>query len=265
MFITIDNIRYAVVTRGTGPPMLCLHGFAENFSTWDFIHLEHCQMVLVDLIGHGHSDKPESLAPYRVSAIIGQLHKLMQLLGHQKYALMGYSMGGRLALAYTLAYPQEITRLVLESSSYGECDTQNRARRRNHDVWLAKAILVNGIEWFNGYWSGLDLFTSQQNLPHNIRDKISERRLLNLPHALANTLLGNGQGNFPCLQEQITHLSVPVLYINGEYDDKYRNIGAEFAQLNPGIRRETIRDAGHNNHIEKPHLFNEVVNNWLLY
>ncbi|TYO93869.1 alpha/beta fold hydrolase [Desulfallas thermosapovorans] len=51
MFITIDDIRYFVVTRGTGQPIICLHGFAENLSTWEYICLDHCQMVLVDLIG----------------------------------------------------------------------------------------------------------------------------------------------------------------------------------------------------------------------
>ncbi len=263
MFITIDNIRYAVVTRGTGKPVICLHGFAENISTWEFVQLEHCQMVLVDLIGHGDSDKPEVLESYRLPVLLRQLNKLIQYLGHPKYALMGYSMGGRLALAYALAYSQEVTRLILESSSYGECDALNKAKRRENDVWLASAIRENGIEWFSRYWSGLELFASQSRLPQAIRNKISERRLLNSPHALANTLLGSGQGIYPCLKRQITYLSMPVLYINGEYDDKYRNIGEEFEQLNPGIRREIIRDVGHNTHIENPRLFNEVVNSWL--
>jgi len=264
MIITIDNIQYAVVTRGTGSELvICLHGFAENLSTWEFIRLDHCQMVLIDLVGHGNSEKPDSIEPYSLPVILRQLHRLIQHLGHHKYALLGYSMGGRLALAYALAYSQEVTRLVLESSSYGECDALNKAKRREHDIWLAKAIQENGIAWFNRYWSGLDLFASQNHLPQVVRDKISERRLLNTPHALANTLLGIGQGLFPCFKDQITYLSMPVLYISGEYDDKYGKMGREFEQLNPGIRREIIRGVGHNTHIENPRMFNNVVNNWL--
>ncbi len=263
MFITIDNIRYSVIVRGTGQPILCLHGFSENLSTWEFIHPEHCQMILVDLIGHGNSEKPDILEPYTVPAIIGQLHKLMQYIGHQEYALLGYSMGGRMALAYSLAYPREVIRLILESTSYGECDALNRVKRRKGDVWLANAIRENGIEWFNRYWSGLDLFASQKYLPQAVRDKICERRLLNAPHALANILLGSGQGIYPCFKRQITNLSLPVLFINGEYDDNYLKIGREFEQLNACIRREIIRGAGHNTHIENPRVFNAVVNTWL--
>jgi len=263
MFITIDNLQYSVIIRGTGQPVICWHGFAEDASTWEFIQLEHCQMVLVDLIGHGASDKPETLAPYRLPMLLGQLHSLIQQLGYRKYALLGYSMGGRLALAYALAYPQEVSQLVLESASYGVCDPLDRVNRRANDVWLAKVIKEKGIEWFNSYWSGLEMFASQSQLPQAIRDKISQRRLNNLPQALANTLLGSGQGVFPCLKEQIASLSMPVLYINGQYDEKYRAIGDEFAQLNPFITREIIRGVGHNTHIENPAMFNEVLNTWL--
>lgn len=263
MFITMDNPRYSVVVRGTGQPLICFHGFAENSSTWEFIQLDNCQMVLVDLIGHGDSEKPHSLEPYCLPVILRHLHELIQHLGFTTYSLLGYSMGGRIALAYALAYPQEVPRLILESSSYGECDTSNRANRRKNDVWLANSIRENGIEWFNHYWSNLDLFASQIHLSPIIREKISERRLLNAPHALANTLLGSGQGTYPCLKPQISNLAMPVLYINGEYDEKYRKIGQEFTQLSPRIRREMIAGVGHNTHIENPKGFTDVVNTFL--
>lgn len=260
MFITIDTLRYSVDVRGAGQPLICLHGFAENSSTWELVHLDKCQMILPDLIGHGESEKPHSPELYELPVLLRHLHELIGHLGFTTYSLLGYSMGGRLALAYALTYPQEVQRLILESSSYGECGAENRAKRRQHDIGLADAIRENGIEWFNDYWSNLDLFASQSHLALSIRQKISERRLRNAPHALANTLLGSGQGIYPCLKDQISELAMPVLYIHGEYDEKYGKIGQGFNRLNPRIRREIIAGVGHNTHIEKPEAFSKVVN-----
>lgn len=263
MLITIGNVQYSIAVRGTGQPMICLHGFAENLSTWESIKLDHYQMILVDLIGHGDSLKPQSGELYCLPEIIKQLHELIHYLGFGQYSLLGYSMGGRIALAYALAYPKEVLRLIIESSSFGICDEQKKKERRERDVWLAQSIQENGIEWFNDHWSGLGLFSSQSRLPQDIRDKIRDRRLQNEPHALANTLLGTGQGIFPCLRNEISSLQMPVLYINGEQDEKYLEIGQEFTQLNPRMKREIIPGVGHNTHIENPQEFIKVVNSFL--
>ncbi|WP_019849974.1 2-succinyl-6-hydroxy-2,4-cyclohexadiene-1-carboxylate synthase [Desulfitobacterium sp. PCE1] len=261
--ITIENLKYYTEVKGFGQPIICFHGFAENLSTWEFIQLNDCQMVLVDLIGHGHSEKPHSPEPYSLPNLLRHLHELIDHLGFTRYFLLGYSMGGRIALAYGLAYPSEVQGLILESSSYGVCHVDSRARRRQQDVWLAEAIQEKGVEWFNQYWSNLDLFASQNQLPQEIRSKINARRLQNAPHGLANTLLGSGQGIFPCLKDQITDLSIPTLYINGEYDEKYKKIGQDFIKLNPQIKREIIPGVGHNSHIENPAAFQEAVNGFL--
>lgn len=263
MLITIENVQYHVEVKGTGQPIICLHGFAENLNTWEYINLTHYQMVMVDLIGHGGSSKPQSLEPYRLPAILKQLHALVQHLGLDQYYIMGYSMGGRIALAYALTYPQEVLKLVLESSSYGLCEDQAREKRREHDDWLARSIQEKGIEWFNDYWSGLGLFASQSHLPQDVREKISERRLQNGPNALAYTLLGTGQGVFPCLKNEVAGLQMPVLYINGEYDEKYQKIGQEFTRLSSGIQREIIPGVGHNTHIENPRGYMNVVSSFL--
>jgi 2-succinyl-6-hydroxy-2,4-cyclohexadiene-1-carboxylate synthase len=234
---------------------------------WFFRKSEHLgcytitdyQIILVDLIGHGESERPYSGKCYQWKVIIRHLNKLIHELALKKYSLLGYSMGGRIALAYALAYPQEIDKLILESASYGECGLIKRLKRRRNDLNLAKNIRQNGIEWFARYWSGLDLFSTQTLLPEAIIDQINERRLSNAPHALSNTLMGSGQGKFPCLKDRISELSMPVLYINGEYDLKYQQIGLEFKKLNPNIQHKIIQGLGHNSHMEDPYAFLEVL------
>ncbi|NLI92733.1 MAG: 2-succinyl-6-hydroxy-2,4-cyclohexadiene-1-carboxylate synthase [Peptococcaceae bacterium] len=263
MWMAIENVKYHLEIKGEGKPFVCLHGFSENLSTWEFINIEGRQMILIDLIGHGESDKPFSGKVYYWKNVIRHLHQLIQQLDLYQYSLLGYSMGGRIALAYTLAYSGEIDKLILESASYGECGLINRFKRRRNDTILAKNIRQNGIEWFNRYWSGLDIFATQTQSPQDVIRQIHERRLQNAPHALANTLYGSGQGTFPCLKNQISGLTMPVLYINGEYDRKYVQAGLEFKKLNPNIHHEIIKGVGHNTHIEDPQAFSEVLKNFL--
>lgn len=261
--IPVGELSYHVQIRGEGKPVIVLHGFSENLSTWDALDLPGYQLVLVDWVGHGQSDKPQSRKEYHWKAMIGHLHRAVAYLGLSRYALLGYSMGGRMALVYTLTYPEEVDKLMLESASYGECGALKRRQRRRSDGELGRKIRENGIEWFNEYWSGLRLFNTQAELPEAVTAAIRERRLGNETYALANSLWGSGQGKFPCLKDKLRQLTMPVLYLNGEYDSKYSAAGAEFSRLNPLIKRQVIAGAGHNIHIEKPEDFRQAVQAFL--
>lgn len=261
--ISVSGFHFHLEVRGSGKPIVCLHGFAEDLSTWGSITLDKYQMVLIDLPGHGQSDKPEMMEQYRLPIVIDHLHALIRYLDLQAYTLMGYSMGGRIALSYTLAYPNEVDRLILESSSYGECGILSRYKRRRNDAELARKIQENGIEWFERFWAEQSIFQTQSTLPPQIRQKIKERRLQNETHALANTLLANGQGTFPCLKRRMDHIKVPILYICGEKDHKYRKIGSAMQCRNKNTVTSIITSAGHNTHIERPELFTEAVTRFL--
>lgn len=263
MIIEIENIKYHLQIKGEGKPIICLHGFSENLSTWELLEVEGYQLIFIDLIGHGKSDKPYSGKYYCLKVMLKHLNKLIFQLGLKKYSMLGYSMGGRIALAYALAYPKEIDKLILESASYGECGSINRLKRHMKDFNLAKSIRENGIEWFNRYWSNLSLFESQRKLPKAVTDEISKRRLSNVPHALSNTMLCSGQGRFPYLKNQTAKLCMPILYISGECDEKYRQIGNDFEKMNSNVKHAIIIGSGHNTHIEDPDAFRQVLSKFL--
>ena len=263
MFIEIENIKYHIEVKGQGKPIICLHGFSENISTWKFIQLQGYQLILIDLIGHGKSDKPKHRKYYSLKAMIRHLNKLISKLGLKRYSMLGYSMGGRIALAYALTYPNAIDKLILESASYGEDGVLNRLKRRRYDSVLAKQIEKNGIEWFTQYWSDLSIFKSQRRLSKAIIKEIGERRLLNKAHVLSNTLKGTGQGKFPCLKNKVVKLSMPILFISGEYDKKYEVVGKNFEKLNSRVKHVVINGCGHNTHIEDTNIFTKVLNDFL--
>src|ERR1035437_4991986 len=99
MIIEIENIKYHIEVKGEGKPIICLHGFSENLSTWEFLKLNGYQLILIDLIGHGKSDKPKPLKYYSLKVMLKHLNKLVSQLGLKKYSMLGYSMGGRITLA----------------------------------------------------------------------------------------------------------------------------------------------------------------------
>jgi len=263
VFIEIENIKYHIEVKGEGKPIICLHGFSEDISTWDLLELHGYKLILIDLIGHGKSDKPRDSKYYSFEIMLKHLNKIISKFDLKKYSMLGYSMGGRCTLAYALTYPNEIDKLILESASYGEEKLLNRLNRRRNDLNLAESIEENGIEWFNQYWSNLSIFESQKSLPKPIINEISRRRLANSSHALSNTLKGTGQGKFPCFKDKIIKLSIPILYVSGEYDKKYREVGEEFEKLNNNVKQIVIRGCGHNTHIEDINGFVEALNKFL--
>lgn len=260
MLITIENIQYHLQITGKGFPLICLHGFSEDLTTWADIHLDGYTLVMIDMIGHGRSDKPKQEKYYSLPNILAHLQALInQVFRGKHYALLGYSLGGRIALAYALQYPQAIDALILESTTYGLAKKKDRISRQKDDSLLAEKIVDNGLQWFQKYWSELPVFASQKNLPQAVQAQIQKRRLQNTTTGLANTLRICGQGSFPCLKDLISGLNIQTLYICGELDKKYCDMGQEFCRLNPKIRYIPVPNAGHNVHLERDDEFTAIV------
>lgn len=263
MFVSVGSFNYFVKLRGYGKPLVCLHGFGENHMTWGDLEVEGYRLILIDLIGHGKSDKPINSEPYRMDILIRDLHELIKTLDLTKYSILGYSFGGRIALKYATVYKNEIDKIILESASYGICTQKSRCKRHISDTKLAIAILKNGIDWYEKYWSELPIFESQRSLEDEKRVLIRQRRQNNVVHALANTLMGSGQGTYRSLRNDISRINRPMLYISGGLDDKYCKIGSEISSSCAFIRHVRLPGAGHNVHVEDPDAFNRLVNSFL--
>jgi 2-succinyl-6-hydroxy-2,4-cyclohexadiene-1-carboxylate synthase len=111
--------------------------------------------------------------------------------------LIGYSMGGRLALSVAMIHPERVSGLVLESSSPGLDSPEERKMRREQDSRLSRRILEEGIESFVDYWEGIPLFASQLSMDPSKRKKVREERLNNNPVGLRGSLIGMGTGSQP--------------------------------------------------------------------
>lgn len=255
MQINIGEYHYGVTVVGTGKPLVCFHGFSESGSTWDGIEVPGYRLIRIDSMGHGRSARPMELQPYELPQMLSDLHRVIYAVAGESYALMGYSMGARLALLYTLEYPKGVTHLVLESGSIGIEDEGERQERYFADKALGNRIREKDIQWFSETWAKLDIFKTQQSLPAKVQQQIQRRRLLNSPHALAFTLEGSGQGSMPYVGHRLSELTMRVCYISGELDMKYTAIGAEYF----GDVHCIVPQVGHNVHVEAPEAYRQIL------
>ncbi len=258
-----DQPRFPPYTlTGHGPPLLLLHGFTGSAEEWAGLVPALAplrQVIAVDLPGHGRAPAPDDPACYTMERAVAGLLALLDHLGHAVCDVLGYSMGGRVALHLAATAPARVRALILESASPGIEDPAERAARAAADEALAARIEREGLEWFVDHWAGLPLFASQARLPEAARAALRERRLRGSATGYANSLRGMGAGRQRSLWADLPALRVPALIISGELDEKYVAIGARMAAAMPLARQVIVPGAGHTVHLEQPEAFQELV------
>lgn len=262
MILQINDMKYYVERTGEDQVLLLLHGFTGSTETWSpFVEAwsRHYQVLAVDLPGHGRTDAPADLKYYRMERVVHDLLSILDQLGIGAFHLLGYSMGGRVALHLALAAPERVRALILESASPGIADDQEREARRQQDERLAQQIEQKGIEWFAAYWEALPLFASQKSLPSATRQRLREQRRAQRPQGLAGSLRGMGAGVQAPLHARLRELQMPVLLLTGELDEKYGDLAQWMVGQLPRGVWHPIREAGHAVHLEQPARFQAEV------
>jgi 2-succinyl-6-hydroxy-2,4-cyclohexadiene-1-carboxylate synthase len=262
MQMRVNDITLNVEQSGAGRPLLLLHGFTGSAASWvpltDSLPPQFCT-IAPDLIGHGRSDSPPDSARYRMEHCVVDLLAVLDALEIERADVLGYSMGGRVALHLAAAAPDRVGMLVLESSSPGIAGAAERQARIAADQALADMIEREGLAAFVDRWEHLPLFASQSALPEDTRARLHDQRLRNSPIGLANSLRGMGAGRQESLWERLAGLVVPTLLLAGELDAKYRALAGEMLALLPNARAVLVPGAGHTVHLEQPQAFAQNV------
>ncbi|MCE7985447.1 MAG: 2-succinyl-6-hydroxy-2,4-cyclohexadiene-1-carboxylate synthase [Caldilinea sp. CFX5] len=246
--------------------LVLLHGFMGSTKSWTAhrpVFATYYRTVVVDLLGHGQTEAPADPARYTIGHSASDLAGLLTTIAPGPLNLLGYSMGGRLALYFAIHYPYLVQRLILESASPGLADGAAQQERIRSDEQLATDIETQGMAAFVARWEALPLFASQQALPTATQSMLHEQRLRNRPHGLANSLRGMGAGAQPSLWEQLSALSVPTLLLAGALDQKFKVIAEQMRTYLPKATVAIIPEAGHTIHLEQPQAFQTQVINFL--
>lgn len=262
MRISVNGITLHAALAGAGPPLLLLHGFTGSAATWRPLAERLAPLrrtIAVDLIGHGLSDAPADPARYSMEHCLADLLALLDALGLARAAVLGYSLGGRVALQLAAAAPERVSALVLESASPGLASATERAARAAADDALATAIERDGLAAFVAGWEQLPLWASQAALPAELRARLRAQRLANRRHGLANSLRGMGTGRQASLWDRLPALATPTLLLAGALDEKYTAIAQAMAAALPCAQLAIIAHAGHAIHLERFDVFTQQV------
>ncbi|MCA9738920.1 MAG: alpha/beta fold hydrolase [Gemmatimonadetes bacterium] len=239
-------------TSGSPQRLILLHGFTQSARIWDPVRaaLEPRESVALDLPGHGAgSDEGGSLAE--------GADRLAERGGTGTW--VGYSMGERYALHVALAHPGRVGGLVLVGAHPGLEDDAERARRRAADEALATRIVSVGLPTFLEEWLAQPLFAGL-----SAAARAPEARRGNRAAGLARALRDAGTGTQEPLWNRLPDLAMPVLYVVGERDGRYRAVGERVVEaLGARGRLAVVPDAGHAAPFEQPDAFVTLLVRWL--
>ena len=236
-------------TSGSGEPTLTLvHGFTQTRASWNpVIDLldDRFRCVSVDAPHHGEAQ-----------SVSVQFESAADLVGASAAGsvIVGYSMGGRIALAAAIRNPSLLRGLVLVSATAGISDDASRAERRASDEKLAARIESIGTAKFLEEWTSQPMFAETTLDQQDLRG-----RLTNLPRSLAASLRMCGAGAQPSYWQELSTISVPTLIIAGERDKKYVQLGRDLHEGISSSEFVVIGDAGHAAHLDHPARCAEVL------
>jgi 2-succinyl-6-hydroxy-2,4-cyclohexadiene-1-carboxylate synthase len=241
-----------------GDSLLLLHGFtlsSASFTPYIERLATSYRVIAPDLLGHGKTEVPKEEQRFSMTETIEDLHQLMTERTGTSFAVLGYSMGGRIALSLAVRYPEVVRALVLESASPGLQHPAEREARRKSDEALAQKIEQQGVLAFVKAWEQAPLFASLQRLPEHLLSEQRRIRKIQSSVGLSGSLRGMGTGSQPALWQQLSTLTVPTCLVSGELDTKFTLIQQEMlTHLTQAIHVQ-IPDAGHTPHLEQPLLF----------
>lgn len=226
--------------------LLAIHGFTEIDLSWKEV-LEGLDGHVVSYLlpGHGHRPCP---AGTNAEWLVEDLHRKYAESG--PFDLLGYSMGGRLALQFALTYPHLVRRLILVSTRPGIRNPADRAARKRHDDGLAMMLEENGIGQFVAWWENHPALRPYRPQPRSLQEHLRARRLNQDAQGLAAALRVFGQGVTPSLWDRLAELTMPVLAIAGSADTLYVQEMTRMIEALPHGRLSVIPECGHAVHRE---------------
>lgn len=215
----------------------------------DYAHL------LVDFPGHGST--ASMIAPqltdhdFTMPGCAELLLRLLDDLHIERCHLVGYSMGGRLALYLLVHHGDRFIKAVVESASPGLETEDERRARLDRDFHFARRLEDEPIDDFTDEWYAQPLFATMDRQSERFAAMLARRRR-SISAGLARSLRLMGTGAQPSLWNDLGGIAAPLLLLAGELDAKFTAIAGRMTPLCPHAATAIIPHAGHNVHFERP-------------
>ena len=255
------TLHYTTAGTPTRPPLLLLHGFLGNhqdFAATLPLLSQHFYCITPDLPGHGKTLTAKNA--FTFSATAQAIFSLLQFLNISKVNLLGYSMGGRIALYLACYFPQWFRQVVLESASPGLKTNLERQQRRKKDKAIAQRLETMPFSDFLQQWYQNPLFSEVHKHP-DLYAAMLHRRQQNRPTELARALRGLGTGEQPSLWNKLKEMPLPLLLIAGECDRKFVDINQKMVKVRSqhSTALKIFPGCDHNVHLLAPKAYEKTI------
>lgn len=241
--INVNGIELAYERRGTGVPLVLLHGYPLDHHSWDLVAplLEDTfDLILPDLRGFGQSTTVDS--QYTVEDLASDIAGLLDQLGIEKAAIAGHSMGGYIALAFTKRFPERVIALGLVSTQTPADPPDRKEGRYKTAGDVAEKGISGVVEMMT------PKFTNDENLQITARESMERQK----PAAFIGALKAMAERSDT--SSLLAGLRIPVVVIHGDADaliavDRAREVRAAvpqayYVELN-GVGHLPMLEAAH--------------------
>lgn len=243
------------------PALLMLHGFLGSKDDWSILmprlsQYFHC--ICIDLPGHGENiDTLDSPGLHQTAKlIVNKIHAM----GYRQFHLLGYSLGGRIALHIADDFADSLLSLTLESAHPGLQDSQQQAARSQSDNLWANKLKYLPITDFLSLWYQQAVFSDLSK--HQKQQLIAIRRI-NDPQRLANCFITTSLSLQQDCRTVLERLNCPCHFIYGVDDKKFAQVAidwqASLADSAQHLQLKPLHAAGHNIHSLHPDLFTDTL------
>lgn len=248
-----------ILGRSEAPALVLLHGWLGCKEDWLPLACElakdYC-CLLFDLPGHGQNCTDiEGFQECRL-----WLQAAFKELGLQEVYLLGYSLGGRVALDYSAHFPEQVKALILESASPGLRSQEEREQRLLQDQQLAERLCSQNYQQFLIQWYQLPLFGKLAQHPDFAQ--LLQRRQRQKPETLAEVLLGLSPAQQHNYWPWLAQNPMPLLCLVGQQDQKYLQIAQQIVHSHPQTVLQVL-NAAHCGHLEDPQNWLQAVKQFL--
>ncbi len=230
------------------PTLVFLHGFLGSSNDWtetiDLLKDDfHC--ITIDLPGHGASVATASSRTNGFEHCHQLIKDALNDLNVQQYSLVGYSLGGRIALDYARTQKDaRLTTLLLESSHTGLLSEEAKESRLMQDHSWAKKFATQHITETLYEWYDQEVFS---DLSDRKKEALIDKCADNYGVPLANTLLATSLGKQSNALPYLQQTDLNTFYCFGSKDKKFKGVSAQLNNL-AHITCVEFEGVGHNIH-----------------
>jgi len=262
--VTDDGVELEVEVRGSGPPLVCVHGFGgakEDFADHVDALAARSTVVTVDLRGHGDSPGPDDPAAYSLDRLAADVLVVADTLRLDRFRLLGHSMGGMVARRVARDAPERVDAVVFMSTAAGP--------PKGLDPALVDLGAQLALEDFAALKAVLDearaLGTPAYERLLDERDgfrEFGDWKWSRLTPAMW-AALGPEIVREPDATDDVRALTCPSLVMIGELDLVFYDASLAIADAAPGGRLAVIPDAGHHPQFENPGAWRDALESFL--